>query len=321
MTYYQFSLNWLVGIEGDVWTKLTNDNQLDILGDPNNFKLQLDFNNSRNGYVRLSNLPPIKYIVDIIYQSSIMMSTRDNNLLIFSPEYPNGLIFDEIIDSFALQHGSIGGMVYLSANRDLKFFEYRMEDRSELTTDSFKWSQVVRTDIKSIHPMRLSPMSPTEGILDSVFVIHNDGTNEVFSLINERLIDIKKSEGPEEVTKVHLNCVIRPNSILHMILMNRGMNSQKFLQSNEGFNGGQFKDITIINSGSMTDQLVALSNNQILLGDKVMVNYVDKFIELLKGERKGLYITGIDQKTYHAMLGNPRTGNLSIKDLEIPLVL
>lgn len=96
MNTYQYNLDVLVGSEGDVWFDVTKVNLLDIN--------VLEYDEKRGNYQRISNLPPIKKVVNVI-DGSISMITRSGSYIIIEISSSDNYEIREtphIIDAYML---------------------------------------------------------------------------------------------------------------------------------------------------------------------------------------------------------------------------
>ena len=290
---YQYSLNWLIGIEGDVW--VNNSHRLSILGDPNKYGFILD--HERSSYARITNITPIKLIVDVT-NNRIVMVTRYQQLLIVSSGQPHHKISD-IDNAFCLREGQYEVLIYLTTNGEL-----RLSD-----------NKLIATNVKTIHPMRLTDNSLYHNTLDSVCVIYHNDEIDIMTIINRQLKTTYHSS-PITIRAIHFNAIIGNNYLLNFRLTD----SKELSPTGTTFSVDNLKDANYMDSISMTDQSMILDGDRMVNNkNEVIVEKVDRVINFLH-QRRGCVIMGIDQKTYHLMLGDTRITKRMI-DLNIPVVL
>lgn len=297
----QYNTNWLIGREGDVW----------IHGNTRQ-PIRFSLGDQRDSYFRILNLPPIKSIVDIM-SNSIIMITREQTLLMFTPDYPTGQIILNIAEGFRLRHKLYNILVYLTTSGELRVLSYRYNENSPLTVDNFTNSTLMITDILAIHPMRLLAESLYEGTLDSVCIQHKNSDVRILSLIGQQLNNTYQSN--MNLVAVHFNSLVAENYIIHLIL---SINNE-LKATGSSFNM-KMSDANYIDSISISQQLLIISENRVMNEKgEVLMNDVSRFVDFLK-VRRGCVIVGTDEKTYHLMLGRTKVTNRII-DLNIPIVL
>lgn len=277
MSVYQYNLNILIGITGDVWF---NTDNIDIT----NINAST-YGEKRDNYQRISNLPPIKKIVRVT-NNSISMITRDNRYIHISS---NISIAPSITDAYMVNDSE---MIYLTVDRKMMVSK-NLLDPTESTS--------LASDVTSIHPLKLkrstrSNMGMSQYI-NYIFVRYltydvilgsyrSDGWSNYSRLIrtfidNDRLI-----------IKVYLDVILTESHILSLSI---DVNDKPVVES---FNISNAEDVIRYQS-----QIVILTNKTLsTLSGTPLINGVERLIKFIEYSPTQFYPVGVGDKIYDSRL-------------------
>lgn len=288
MPPYQFSTDWLVGREGDVWTKLFYIN-----------RFKFDSSISRSSYHRIDGIPAISHIIEVT-KLRVILLTRQQSLLIL----PDRVIIPNILNAFKVDDHLL---IYLTTN-----YEMRIATINDLNLDD---SKLISEGVKNIHPMRISNYSIYNNTIDSILIEYLIGVR-VITYHNGNIESIYYNESLVDLISVHFDCIVMRDC---MIRFNRVSDNKV---NTEGYTYPiiELDDAYYLDSITSTS-LICLSNGRILdKNGKILVDRVDRLVKFLHS-RRGCMMIGTDENIYHIMLGSSRITHRIMKlDISITLV-
>ena len=300
-TPIQYHPSILVGIEGDIWFSEPEDSTTAALI---RSMTTLRFSQNRQSdeipYIRIGNLPPIKYVVDVIPseygEGLLLVLTRRNQLLAIRQEGQQD-IMPGIIDIFKTVNGSY---VYLTANREVRLVDDLVNNQSQST--------LIRSDASSIHPLKLRH----DNTIDGVLIRHPQG-DDIYSLIDEPFL--LKTHRLINPIKINFNNIVLNNSIIYL-----SYDRDRLIENIININGAS--DATTIETYGLS---VALINDQLRsnsVDNPILATDVSKIIHFISAadypryQQDGVVIVSRDGTTY-----NLNYWNKTIDNLEIPVIL